>query len=49
MNEKSPLNDFDNKEHTLHTEESDYKNLITTLKEISSIISLLEKRYPENL
>ena len=45
MNEKFTSNDFENDEFTLNTEESDYKNLVTRLREISSTIDLLEKRY----
>ena len=45
MNEKFTSNNFENDELTLNTEESDYKNLITRLREISSTIALLEKRY----
>ena len=45
MNEKFTSNNFENDELILNTEESDYKNLVTRLREISSIIALLEKRY----
>ena len=45
MNEKFTSNDFENDELNLNTEESDYKNLVTRLREISSTIALLEKRY----
>ena len=45
MNEKFTSNDFENDELNLNTEESDYKNLVTRLREISSKIALLEKRY----
>ena len=45
MNEKFTSNDFENDELTLNTEEIDYKNLVTRLREISSTIDLLEKRY----
>ena len=45
MNEKLTSNDFENDELNLNTEESDYKNLVTRLREISSTIALLEKRY----
>ena len=38
-----PLND----ESSLNTEESDYQNLITKLKDISSTITLLEKQYSD--
>ena len=45
MNEKFTSNNYENDELNLNTEESDYKNLVTRLKEISSNIALLEKRY----
>ena len=45
MNEKFISNNFENDELNLNTEESDYKNLVTRLREISSTIALLEKRY----
>jgi len=45
MNEKFTSNNIENDELTLNTEESDYKNLVTRLREISSTIALLEKRY----
>ncbi len=43
MNEKFTTNDTENHEFTPIKEESDYKNLITRLKEISANIALLEK------
>ena len=50
MNQKFTSNNIDNEELTfnteeltLNTEESDYKNLVTRLREISSTIALLEK------
>ncbi len=43
MSENSNSNNIKNDEFTLNTEESDYKHLITVLKEISETISLLEK------
>ena len=43
MNENYNSNTFDNDELSLKFEESDYKNLITKLKEISETIALLEK------
>ena len=43
MNLKFTSNNIDNDELTLDTEESDYKNLVTRLRDISSTISLLEK------
>jgi len=45
MNEKFTSNNIENDELNLNTEESDYKNLVTRLREISSTIALLEKRY----
>ena len=45
MDEEFLSKDIENEEVTLNTEESDYKNLITRLREISSTIALLEKRY----
>ncbi len=45
MNQKFTSNNNDNDEFSLNTEENDYKNLIKRLKEISSKITLLEKRY----
>ena len=45
MNEKFTSNNFENDELNLNTEESDYKNLVNRLREISSTITLLEKRY----
>tara|TARA_B100000085_G_scaffold51847_1_gene45164 strand:- start:598 stop:747 length:150 start_codon:yes stop_codon:yes gene_type:complete len=45
MNEKFTSNNYENDELNLNTEESDYKNLVTRLREISSTIALLEKRY----
>ena len=43
MNQKFTSNNIENDEFTMNTEESDYKNLITRLKEISANIALLEK------
>ena len=45
MNEKFTSNNYENDELNLNTEESDYNNLVTRLREISSTIALLEKRY----
>ena len=45
MNEKFTSNNFENDEINMNNEESDYKNLVTRLREISSTIALLEKRY----
>ena len=49
MNEKFTSNNFENDELNLNTEESDYKNLVNRLREISSTIALLEKRYLDKL
>ena len=43
MNEEFTPNDLENDEFILNTEEGDYKNLMIRLKEIKSIIALLEK------
>ena len=43
MNQKFTSNNIDNDELTLNTEESDYENLVTRLRDISSTIALLEK------
>ena len=45
MNEKFNSNNFENDELNQNTEESNYKNLVTRLREISSTIELLKKRY----
>ena len=45
MNDKYTSNNIENDELTFNNEESDYKNLVTRLREISSKIALLEKRY----
>ena len=45
MNEKFTSNNYENDELNLNNEEIDYKNLVTRLREISSKIALLEKRY----
>ena len=45
MNEKFASNNIENDELTLNPEDIDYKNLITRLREISSTIALLEKRF----
>ena len=44
MNEKFTSNNIENDQLTQDTEESDYKNLVTRLKKISSTIELLEKK-----
>ena len=44
MNKKLNTNNIKNDEFNLNTEESDYENLITRLKEIRVTIALLEKK-----
>ena len=44
MTEKVTINNIENDDFTLNTEESEYKNLIAKLKEISAVIDLLEKK-----
>ena len=49
MNEEfTPLN-TENDEFTLNNEDSDYKYLITRLKDISATILLLEKKYVDKV
>ena len=43
MSENLNSNNFENNELNLNTEDSDYKDLITRLREIKSNIALLEK------
>ena len=43
MNENLNSNKIENDEFNLNNEDSDYKDLITRLKEIKSTIALLEK------
>jgi len=43
MGENLNSNNIENEEYNLNTEDSDYKDLITRLKEIKSNIALLEK------
>ena len=43
MNNKFVSNSNDNKDFPINTDENDYENLITRLKEISTNITLLEK------
>ena len=43
MSENLNSNNIQNNEFNLHNEDSDYKDLITRLKEIKSTIALLEK------
>ena len=45
MNENLSSNKTKNDDCFLNTEVQDYKNLVTRLREISSKIALLEKRY----
>ena len=45
MTEKFTLNNIENEDLTLNNEESDYENLVNRLKEISTKITLLEKRF----
>ena len=45
MDEKFSSNNIDNDELILDTQENDYKNLITRLKEINLTIDLLKKQY----
>ena len=42
MDEEFLSKDIENEEILLNTEESDYKNLITRLKEIKKTLALLE-------
>ena len=44
MNDEFISNEIDKDEHALETEEIDYKNLITKLKDISANLTLLEKK-----
>ena len=43
MSENLNSNNIENDEFNLNNEESDYKHLLKTLKEIKSTIALLEK------
>ena len=45
MTEKFTLNNIENEDLNLNNEESDYENLVNRLKEISTKITLLEKRF----
>ena len=49
MDEKFKSTNKDNDELILDTQESDYKNLITRLKEINLNIGLLKKQYLDKL
>ena len=44
MNDEFISNEINKDEYALETEEIDYKNLITKLKDISSNLTLLEKK-----
>ena len=44
MTEKVTTSNIENDDFTLNTEESEYKNLIARLKEISAVIDLLGKK-----
>ena len=43
MNEKLISNNIDNDQYEINSEDNDYKNLITRLKQIKLNIDLLEK------
>ena len=43
MSDNLNSNNIENEEFNLNNEDSDYKDLITKLREINSFISLLEK------
>ena len=45
MNKKFTSNNIENNDFTRDIEEDDYKNLITSLEEISATIALLEKQF----
>ena len=45
MNEESTPYNAESDDFLLNTEEEDYKNLMIKLKNISKIISLIEKKY----
>ena len=49
MDEKFASNNIDNDELILNTQQIDYKNLITRLKEINLTIGLLKKQYLDKL
>ena len=44
MSENLNSNNIENEEFNLNTEDNDYKDLITRLREIKSNIDLLEKK-----
>ena len=45
MDENFASNIFENDDNKINSEEIDYKNLINVLKEISTNIDLLKKKY----
>jgi len=47
MDDEFTFNNDKNDDFTINTLESDYKNLIIRLKDISSTIALLEKQYSD--
>ena len=47
MEDEFTSNNYKNDDFNVNTVESDYKNLIIRLKEISSTIALLEKQYSD--
>ena len=47
MDDKFTANNIENDEFTFDAENSDYKNLIIRLQEMSKIIVLLEKQYSD--
>ena len=49
MDEKFTSTNKDNEDLILDTKDSDYKNLITRLKEINLTIGLLKKKYLDKL
>ena len=49
MNEEFTPYNVESDDFLLNTEEDDYKNLMTRLKDISKSISLLEKKYLDKI
>jgi len=49
MNEEFTSNNTENNDSYMNNEESDYKDLILRLRDISSTIALLEKHYLEKI
>ena len=47
MNDEFTSNNIENNESYMNIEESDYKKLISRLKDISATIALLEKHYSD--